>query len=123
MWSLASKRLKIWGVRIGLLALILQSLAGAMMMPAGGTAPLDDLVKELGWIEASICQAGDDEPAGADPVCPVCFVLCHSAGLVPPAAAVIALSTAPTHDVPTGDHAPGPASVRPLSARGPPELA
>jgi hypothetical protein len=122
MCSSKAKRLQRWGARLGLLAIVLQLLAGAVPMPAGGLRSVSPAGPDVA-AGASICHAGDEAPVTADPVCPVCFVLCHSAGPLPPEVSGVALSVVPAADLPPGDHAAVAASVRILPARGPPALA
>lgn len=119
-----AKRLRRWGTWLGLVALLLQLLAGAVPMPAGGIGQISLASLDIpAWVGASVCRAGDDGSSPADPVCPICFVLCHSAGLPPQAISGVAHSAGAEADLPAGDHVAVPASVRILPARGPPGLA
>ena len=124
MWFRTSERLQIWGARAALLALALQLLAGAVPMPAAATGSAAVAIADgPAWIGHSVCRAGEDTPAAADPVCPVCFVLCQAAGL-PPAPAAVALPVAPVRtSVPADDSAAPRASLGPCPSRGPPCLA
>jgi len=123
MWSWTSWRLKIWGVRAGLLALALQTLAGAVPMPSAAAGSVAVIADGPAWIGESVCRANGDTPTAAHPVCPVCFVLCQAAGL-PPAHAAVALPVTPGQaSVPADDSAAPPAAPGPNPARGPPGLA
>lgn len=106
-----------WTVRLALLALLLQLVAGGHPM----AAPARDTFLPA-WLAGSICSSGDGAPAVPDrDACTDCLLLCHAAA-TPPAVAAEPVPPPPASPpVALGDAPPAVKdALSSLSARGPP---
>ena len=76
---------KSWGLRLSLLALLVQAAAAAVPMPASAGMP-----GAPAWLAASLCQSapadapGDRRAPPSHLICPICFVLSAAVSAVPP---------------------------------------
>lgn len=84
-----------WGLRLALLALLIQLAATAVPMPVLAGTP--DSTGLPAWLANSLCQGAPAEaPDGGQSrpghlICPVCFVLAAASGAVPPLPASVAI--------------------------------
>lgn len=113
-----------WGLRFGLLALLIQLLAVVLPMPVSATTP-----GMPAWLAASLCRTAPADIPGERPVqpghivCPVCFVLSAAAAAVPPQPPAVRAPAPQPSLAPALPRAlglpPQPAGATPLS-RAPP---